>query len=262
MAKLAIYKKGSDTPLAVGDDTSVAITGLQPNQTVAAGDYQAALTDGSQVGSKVDVPGFTTLPDYAAQGTSDGQADGAAGKEASDMTGKDDAYVAAYNDAYAEAKAKYDADQKAAADKAAAEQAAKDKADGTAAGKADGDAGKAAVDNSSKSKDYQDAYTAAYTPAKAAYDAAQPKPATGIKLQATMSLKVGDTKKPTLAADPSDAKDAAAVVAATTYKSSDETIATVAADGTITAVKVGTATITATSGTFTGDCKVTVAAAA
>lgn len=77
-----------------------------------------------------------------------------------------------------------------------------------------------------------------------------------------MSLKVGDQKKATLAADPSDADNAAAVVSATTYKSSDETIATVAADGTITAAKEGTATITATSGTFTGDCKVTVAAAA
>lgn len=77
-----------------------------------------------------------------------------------------------------------------------------------------------------------------------------------------MSLKVGDAKKPTLAADPADAKDGAAVIAATTYKSSDETIATVATDGTITAVKEGAATITATSGAFTGNCKVTVAAAA
>ncbi|WP_461213947.1 Ig-like domain-containing protein [Lacticaseibacillus sp. GG6-2] len=83
-----------------------------------------------------------------------------------------------------------------------------------------------------------------------------------MKFQGTMSLKVGDAKKPTLSADPADADNVAAVVAATTYKSSDETVATVAADGTITAVKEGTATITATSGTFTGDCKVTVAAAA
>ncbi|KRM54616.1 Ig-like domain-containing protein [Lacticaseibacillus sharpeae] len=201
MAKLAIFKKGEDTPLVTsGDDGKAAITGLSPETAVAAGDYQAALTDGNKYGDKVDVPAFTTLPDYAAKGT--------------------------------------------------------------AAGKADGDAGKTAADNSSQPQEYQDAYTAAYTPAKAVFDAAQPKPATGIKLQATMSLKVGDTKKPTLAADPADAADAAAVVAATTYKSSDETIATVAADGTITAVAAGTATITATSGTFTGDCKVTVAAAA
>lgn len=88
-----------------------------------------------------------------------------------------------------------------------------------------------------------------------------PKPATGIKFQGTMALKVGDTKKATLSADPIDADNADAVVAATTYKSSDETIATVAADGTITAVAVGAATITAKSGSFTGDCKVTVAAA-
>lgn len=153
MAKLAIFKKGESEPLITsGDDGKATITGLAPETSVAAGDYQAALTDGKTFGDKIDVPGFTVLK--------------------------------------------------------------------------------------------------------------APNPATGIKLQATMSLKVGDTKKPTLAADPVDADDAEAVVAATTYKSSDEAIATVATDGTITAVAVGSATITATSGSFTGDCKVTVAAAA
>lgn len=79
--------------------------------------------------------------------------------------------------------------------------------------------------------------------------------------QATASLKVGDTKQVTAVADPVDADDAADVNKAVKYASSDDTIATVAADGTITAVKEGTATITATSGSFTATVKVTVAAA-
>jgi uncharacterized protein YjdB len=79
--------------------------------------------------------------------------------------------------------------------------------------------------------------------------------------QATAGLKVGDTKQVTAVADPVDADDAADVNKAVKYASSDDTIATVAADGTITAVKEGTATITATSGSFTATVKVTVAAA-
>lgn len=88
------------------------------------------------------------------------------------------------------------------------------------------------------------------------------KPATGIKTQATSQLKVGDTKAIAVTTDPADADDAAAVIAATTWKSSDDKIATVGADGTITAVAEGSATITATSGTFTSPVAVTVSAAA
>lgn len=79
--------------------------------------------------------------------------------------------------------------------------------------------------------------------------------------QATASMKVGDTKQVTATADPADGDDATTVNAAISYASSDEAIATVAADGTITAVAVGTANITATSGSFTATCKVTVAEA-
>ena len=75
-------------------------------------------------------------------------------------------------------------------------------------------------------------------------------------------MKVGDTKQVTATADPADADDAADVNKAVKYASSDDTIATVAADGTITAVAEGTANITATSGSFTATVKVTVAAAA
>nr|WP_061777621.1 Ig-like domain-containing protein [Lacticaseibacillus pantheris] len=79
--------------------------------------------------------------------------------------------------------------------------------------------------------------------------------------QATASMKVGDTKQVTATADPADADDAATVNAAITYASDNTAIAKVAADGTITAVAEGTATITATSGSFTASVKVTVVAA-
>lgn len=60
--KLAIFKKGEDTPAFTGtDDKSAVITGLQPNTPVAAGDYQGAITDGTNYSDKVDVPAFKTL---------------------------------------------------------------------------------------------------------------------------------------------------------------------------------------------------------
>lgn len=79
--------------------------------------------------------------------------------------------------------------------------------------------------------------------------------------QATASIKVGATKQVTATADPADADDAAAINSAITWASSDDGIASVAADGTITAVAEGTANVTATSGSFTGTVKVSVVAA-
>ncbi|ALJ97719.1 minor capsid protein [Lactobacillus phage iLp1308] len=58
-----------------------------------------------------------------------------------------------------------------------------------------------------------------------------------------------------------DASDASDVVSAAKFASSDAGVATVAADGTITAVAVGSTTITATSGSFTATVAVTVSAA-
>jgi hypothetical protein len=56
---LVIFKKGEDTPSFTGtDDKSAAITGLAPNTSVAAGDYQGANTDGTNFSDKVDVPAF------------------------------------------------------------------------------------------------------------------------------------------------------------------------------------------------------------
>ena len=87
-----------------------------------------------------------------------------------------------------------------------------------------------------------------------------PKPTTAINAsQKTAAMKVGDTKPITVSTTPADSDDSAAVVAATTWTSSDDKIATVGSDGTITAVAVGSATITATSGSFTAGVAVTVA---
>ena len=58
-----------------------------------------------------------------------------------------------------------------------------------------------------------------------------------------------------------DASDASDIVSAAKFTSSDTGVATVAADGTITAVAVGSTTITATSGPFTATAAVTVSAA-
>ncbi|MGE3202048.1 Ig-like domain-containing protein [Lacticaseibacillus paracasei] len=65
----------------------------------------------------------------------------------------------------------------------------------------------------------------------------------------------------TVSADPVDAVNASEVVSAAKFTSSDTGVATVADDGTITAVAVGSATITATSGSFTAAVAVTVSAA-
>ena len=68
-------------------------------------------------------------------------------------------------------------------------------------------------------------------------------PVTGITLNTTTaSLEVGKTTTLTATVEPSDATNKSV-----TWRSSDNSVATVAADGTVTAVKAGTATITATA---------------
>lgn len=74
-------------------------------------------------------------------------------------------------------------------------------------------------------------------------------------------MKVGDTKQVTASAVPAYASDAAEVVAAIKWSSSDDTVATVSSDGTISAKAEGTATITATSGSFTATVAISVSAA-
>ena len=58
-----------------------------------------------------------------------------------------------------------------------------------------------------------------------------------------------------------DAVNASDVISTAKFASSDTGIATVAADGTITAVAVGSTTVTATSGSFTATVAVTVSEA-
>ncbi|MFT8849023.1 MAG: Ig-like domain-containing protein [Leuconostoc pseudomesenteroides] len=66
---------------------------------------------------------------------------------------------------------------------------------------------------------------------------------TGVTMsQKTATIKVGDSRQVTGTVAPENASDKSV-----TYASSDETVATVAQDGTITAVKVGTADVTVTT---------------
>ena len=77
---------------------------------------------------------------------------------------------------------------------------------------------------------------------------------TGIALDKTeIALKTGDTEKLTATVTPDNATDKTV-----TWTSSDETIATVSEDGTITAKKAGTVTITAAAGGFTAACSVKI----
>lgn len=82
-------------------------------------------------------------------------------------------------------------------------------------------------------------------------------PVTGISLnKTTLSLTIGKDETLTATIAPENASDKSV-----TWTSSDETIATVSTDGKVTAVKVGTATITATSvadNTKKATCEVTV----
>lgn len=80
--------------------------------------------------------------------------------------------------------------------------------------------------------------------------------ATGVSVTPTTAAKtVGGTQQLTPTIAPGGATDTAV-----TYKSSDSTIATVDANGLVTAKKAGVATITVTSddGDFTASCVVTV----
>ncbi|MCM6793027.1 Ig-like domain-containing protein [Pediococcus pentosaceus] len=83
---------------------------------------------------------------------------------------------------------------------------------------------------------------------------------TGVTMsQKTASIKVGETTKLTATVAPDNATNKAV-----NYKSSNEKIATVAPDGTVTAVAEGSANITATAvdGGSNDSCAVTVTGAA
>ena len=81
---------------------------------------------------------------------------------------------------------------------------------------------------------------------------------TGITLnKITLAKIVGETEKLTATVAPANATDKTV-----TWTTSDAKIATVGADGTVKAIAVGSATITAKAGTKTATCVVTVKAPA
>ncbi len=81
-----------------------------------------------------------------------------------------------------------------------------------------------------------------------------PVVASGVTLNVEdMTLLVGQSDKLTATVEPTNTTDATI-----TWKSSDESIAKVSEDGTVTAVSVGVATITATCGDVSATCKVTI----
>ena len=86
-------------------------------------------------------------------------------------------------------------------------------------------------------------------------------PLTGIALdQETLALAINGTESARLTAAPVPA-ESTEPVDGVAYTSNNETVATVAADGTVTAVADGEAEITATLGEYTASCKVTVTTA-
>ncbi len=83
-------------------------------------------------------------------------------------------------------------------------------------------------------------------------------PLTGIALnQETLALAINSTESAKLTAAPVPA-ESTEPVDGVAYTSSNEAVATVAEDGTVTAVADGEAEITATLGEYTASCKVTV----
>lgn len=91
-------------------------------------------------------------------------------------------------------------------------------------------------------------------PEKPGEDTNNPVAVTDVTLDvATAELKIGETKKIAATVAPENATSKNV-----TWTTSDEKVATVAEDGTVTAVAPGTATITATAGDKTATCEITV----
>lgn len=77
-------------------------------------------------------------------------------------------------------------------------------------------------------------------------------PATGISIKDTTTLTEGNTEQLTATLTPANATDTVS------WTSNNESVATVSSTGLVTAVKKGTATITATAGNVSDTCTVTV----
>ena len=93
-----------------------------------------------------------------------------------------------------------------------------------------------------------------YTPTVSSGTVTVVKPVTGITLNKTSAtMKKGDTLQLSATVSPSDATNKTV-----TYKSSNTAVATVSSSGKVTAKGAGTATITATAGSKSATCSITV----
>ena len=119
------------------------------------------------------------------------------------------------------------------------------------------ESGKASLTLSSSENTNVDGTTHSYTVSNGSITVFNKVPAEKITLDKTsVSLKKGETAKLKATVSPSNTTENSV-----SYYSSDDDIATVSADGTITAVKGGTATITAMAGEKSAKCTVTVSVA-
>ncbi len=119
------------------------------------------------------------------------------------------------------------------------------------------ESGKSALTLSSSENTDVDGATHSYAVSNGSITVLNKVPAEKITLDKTkVTLKKGDTAKLKATVSPSNTTDSNV-----TYYSSDDDIATVSSDGTITAVKGGTATITAIAGGKSAKCTVTVTVA-
>lgn len=214
----------------------VAITGLEPGTIVAKGDYKVAFTDGTKTSDKVDVSAFTVLDDKVpVTGITLSQ------KTASMKVGDTKTITATIDPE--------NATNKEITTISDNEKVATFGSDGkiTAIG-----AGTANVTVTTVDGGFAASCVVTVSEATVAV--------TGVTIEpTTASIEVGKTTKLTATVAPDNATDKSV-----TYKSSDETKATVASDGTITAVAVGTADITATTmdGAKIAVCTITVTEAA
>lgn len=232
---LVVYDKSGAKVATGGVGTKqVEITGLEGGKEVAKGDYQLAYTDGTNTSDKVDVPAFTVLTaTVPVTGITLSQ------KTASMKVGDTKVITGTV--------VPDNATNKAVTYKSSDEKVATVAENGTVTAVAEGSAD---ITATTADGGFTDKCVVTVTKPTVAV--------TGVTIDpTTANIEVGKTAKLTATVVPDNATNKA-----TTYKSSNEAVATVAPDGTVTAVSVGTANITATTvdGGFTESCAVTVVA--
>lgn len=232
---LVVYDK-SGTKVATGDvgTKQVELTGLVGGKQVATGDYQLAYTDGTNTSDKVDVPAFTVLTaTVPVTGITLSQ------KTASMKVGDTKVITGTVAPA--------NATNQAVTYKSSDEKVATVAENGTVTAVAEGSAD---ITATTADGGFTDKCVVTVTKPTVAV--------TGVTIDpTTANIEVGKTAKLTATVVPDNATNKA-----TTYKSSNEAVATVAPDGTVTAVSAGSANITATAvdGGSNASCAVTVVA--